>query len=193
MQARAWLARRDSFALGGRKGEKSGVPGQASEAPDISSSGVTGLCVVLGRLHPASGPQSLPPSLAWKRKGFKDPYHKDILAFHSDLPASFLGVRGAISLDPQVYEPSVLSQSPDRAGLNQNCRAVGGNVYEVFGSISAFICPNGAVGISLQGWKDLGSGRGRDYARSSGFKVSGVWEARPSLSPDIGAGTLLEP
>lgn len=77
-----------------------GVPGQASEAPGISSSGVTGLCVALGRPHPASGPQSPPPPLAWKRKCSKDPYHRDILAFHSDLPASLLGVRGAISLDP---------------------------------------------------------------------------------------------
>ena len=90
------------FAPGGRKGEKSGVPGQASEAP---SSGVTGLCVFLGRPHPPSGPQSLPPPLAWERKGSKDPYHRDILAFHSDLPASFLGVRGAVSLGPQLYEP----------------------------------------------------------------------------------------
>ena len=185
MQARAWLARRDGFALGGRKGEKSGVPGQASEALDISSSGVTGLCVVLGRLHPASGPQSLPPSLAWKRKGSKDPYHKDILAFHSDLPASFLGVRGAISLDPQVYEPSVLSQGPDRAGLNQNCRAVGGNVYEVFGSISAFICPNRAVGISLHSqWVERFRFRKREELCKV-IRVQGVWS--------VGGPTLLEP
>lgn len=151
----------------------------------ISSSGVTGLCVALGRPHPASGPQSLPPPLAWERKGSKDPYHRDILAFHSNLPASFLGIRGAISLGPQLYEPSVLNQSSDRAGLNQNYRAVGGNVYELFASISAFVFPNRAVGISLHSqWVERFRFRkGEELCKV--IRVQGV--------RSVGGLTLLEP